>query len=288
MNTLEVSLQREILDTLDLHGIVLDTDHKDQHLLVSPEAINKLVDSAKITSKDVIIEIGPGPGQITERLCQTNALIRAIEIDTRFEPILSVLCAKYNNLEIIYDDVMDVPWRGATKIVANPPFSILEPLIMRLTQEKRILSTHFVIGQRYYERCAAPSEHMTKTSLITKGFFEIAKVDELAKTDFFPTSREHAVIMSLIRANKKNTDFSLRMLASRVINMPNESVSGFLRNLLGELINVKTTDYRAIPSVKSLNIPDSTGRKRLGEIDNKDITVLVRAIGMLKKNFRHL
>lgn len=282
------SLQEEIFYNLDQHKIKLDTDHKDQHLLVSSESIDKLVCSADINATDSILEIGPGPGNITNRLCQTGVSVCAIELDTRFKPILSALCQKYSNLEVIYGSAMDIPWPKTTKIIANPPFSIMEPLIVRLVREKQIDSAHLILGQRFYERISAPTEHLTRTALITRGFFDIEKIGELEKTDLYPSSREKAVILSLHRKyKKKKCDFGLRLLASRLISTPNQTVNDFIRNLIGESINVKTIDYHKIPMVGSLGLTDGIRKKRLGDIDNYELSELIRAIDSIKSHFRY-
>jgi 16S rRNA (adenine1518-N6/adenine1519-N6)-dimethyltransferase len=104
----EDNLQSEILDLLDKYDIKLDPDRKDQHILISRETINQLVNSAELTPDDVILEIGPGPGQITEVIAQNAGKVYAIEVDERFRPVLDDLQKKYGNLEVIFGSALDV------------------------------------------------------------------------------------------------------------------------------------------------------------------------------------
>jgi 16S rRNA A1518/A1519 N6-dimethyltransferase RsmA/KsgA/DIM1 with predicted DNA glycosylase/AP lyase activity len=171
-------------------------------------------------------------------------------------------------------------------MVSNPPFSILEPLIERLVKEKKIESCSFVIGEKYYQRCAAIKDRATRTSLMTQAFFDVELVSKINGDKFFPQSREESVIMKLLRKDKKKSDFGLRLLVSRMVNTPNESVVGLLRDIINEKVNLRTMDYQNIPTVKSLNVPETTLRKSLRDLDNMDINVLARAIGSLKKRFR--
>lgn len=281
----EDSLKSEMLDILNRYNIRLDSDYKDQHILISREVIEQLIDSAKLTSRDSVLEIGPGPGQITEIIARNAGRVYAVEIDERFRPILENLQKKYRNLEIIFDSILNIKWPIVNKIVSNPPFSILEPLIERLVKEKRIELSSFIISEKYYQRCSDFKEKITKTSLIMQTFFDIKLVSKISGNKFFPESRESSVIIKLLRKNKRKSDFDLRLLVSRMINTPNESVVNLLRDIINEKVNLRTTDYRNIPTVKSLNIPDITLRKSLRDLNNMDIAILVKTIKLLKKRF---
>lgn len=281
----EDSLKSEILNLLDRYDIRLDPDRKDQHILISKEVINRLVDSAELNPDDSVLEIGSGPGQITEAIAQSAGQVYAIEIDKKFKPILDDLQKKYKNLEVIFGSALDIQWPAVNKMVSNPPFSILEPLIERLVAEKRIGSSSFVIGEKYYQRCAAVKDRATRTSLMTRAFFDVKLVSEIDGDKFFPESREKSVIMKLLRKDKKKSDFGLRLLVSRMVNTPNESVVSLLRDIINEKVNLRTMDYRSIPAVKSLNIPEVTLRKSLRDLNNMDIAILVRTIESLKKRF---
>lgn len=281
----ENNLQSEILNLLDRHDIRLDPNRKDQHILTSRESITQLVDSAELTPDDVVLEIGPGPGQITEAIAQNAGKVYAIEIDKRFGPILDVLQKKYENLEIIFGSALDIKWPIVNKVVSSPPYSILEPLIERLVKEKKINSCSFVIGEKYYQRCAEVKDRATRTSLTTQAFFDVELVAKIDGDKFFPQSREESVIMKLLRKDKKKSDFGLRLLVSRMVNTPNESVVKLLRDIISEKVNLRTMDYRNIPNVKSLNIPETTLKKSLRDLDNTDINVLARVIGSLKRRF---
>lgn len=274
----------ETLSLLDKFDIRLDPDLKDQHLLVSPEDISKLVGSAELTSDDVVLEIGPGLGQITKEIVQKAGKVYAIEIDERFRPILQDLEKKYSNLEIIFGSALDKPWPRVNKLVSSPPYSILEPLLEHLAMKKKIELISLVIGEKYYQRCIDLS-HPAKTSLITQAFFDIKLISKLDKGSFYPPSRESSVIINLLRKDKKKADMGLRVLVSRMINTPNESVISVLRDILSENINLKklkSMDFRDIPRISSLKVPENILKKRLQDLDNEDIAVISTVIKQLR------
>ncbi len=239
----EDNLQSEILNLLEKHDIKLDPDRKDQHILISREIISQLVDSAEVTGEDAVLEIGPGPGQITKAIAEKAGKVYAIEIDKRFELILEDLQKQYDNLEIIFGSALDVKWPTVNKVVSNPPYSILEPLIERLITEKKIESCSLVLGEKYYQRCAVSKDRATKTSLMTQAFFDVELISEISGDKFFPQSREESVIMKLLRKDKKKADFGLRLLASRMVTTPNESVISLIRDIINEKLNLIKSNH---------------------------------------------
>jgi 16S rRNA (adenine1518-N6/adenine1519-N6)-dimethyltransferase len=255
----EDSLQSEILNLLERHDIRLDPDRKDQHILISEESITQLIDSAELTKEDTVLEIGPGTGQVTKLIAEKADKIYTIETDRRFKPILEDLQNRYNNLEVIFGSALDVKWPIVNKLVSSPPYSILESLIERLVMEKKIKSCSLVIGEKYYQRCASSKDKTTRTSLMTQAFFDVELISKIKGDKFFPQSRDESVIMKLLRKDKKKADFGLRLLVSRMINTPNESVINLIRDI------IKIGAY-AVPILYIINkIPICYIEKRRGE-----------------------
>ena len=115
-----------------------------QNFLISEDAVNAIVDSADITKQDLIIEIGPGLGTLTERLLEKAGKVICIELDTRMVNIITERFALYDNIEIINNDVLKVDLQELikvqkqeknlqnAKVVANLPYYITTPIIMKL------------------------------------------------------------------------------------------------------------------------------------------------------------
>lgn len=112
-----------------------------QNFLIDEHVLDKIIAAGNITKDDVVIEIGPGIGTMTQRLAQCAKKVIAIEIDKNLIPILNETLAEYDNVVIINADVMktdlleiknefspDAP----VKVVANLPYYITTPIIMNL------------------------------------------------------------------------------------------------------------------------------------------------------------
>ena len=119
-----------------------------QNFLIDDDVINKTVASAEITNEDLVIEIGPGLGTLTSRLLEKAKKVIAIELDKKMIKILQERFSLYSNFELINEDVLKVNLKELikkekeenkikdVKIVANLPYYITTPIIMKLLEDK--------------------------------------------------------------------------------------------------------------------------------------------------------
>ena len=124
-----------------------------QNFLVDEGVILRALEAAQVGEEDVIFEIGPGIGTLTQYLCEAAHSVAAIEIDRKLIPILEDTLKKYDNVRIINEDVlktdlldlareyeagrMNQPGqKHLLKIVANLPYYITTPILMALMQQR--------------------------------------------------------------------------------------------------------------------------------------------------------
>lgn len=114
-----------------------------QNFLIDEHVLDKIVDAALIGKEDGVIEIGPGIGTMTQRLCEAASKVVAIEIDKELIPILNETMSGYDNVKIINADVMKTDlgklirdeFSGmSVKVVANLPYYITTPIVMSLLE----------------------------------------------------------------------------------------------------------------------------------------------------------
>lgn len=112
-----------------------------QNFLIDTHVLDKIVTSANITKDDVVLEIGPGIGTLTQYLCENAKEVIAVEIDNNLIPILQDTLSNYNNILIINEDILKldilkiINERNSgkpIKVVANLPYYITTPIIMGL------------------------------------------------------------------------------------------------------------------------------------------------------------
>ena len=130
-----------------------------QNFLINKNIINEIIDNSQINEKDCIIEIGPGLGTLTKELLEKAGKVIAIELDKKMIPILKDRFSLYKNFELINDDILKVDLKKIIKenkqegeknikIVANLPYYITTPIIMKLLEEKLDLESITVMIQK--------------------------------------------------------------------------------------------------------------------------------------------
>lgn len=112
-----------------------------QNFLIDTHVLDKIISAADITKDDMVLEIGPGIGTMTQYLAVAAGKVVAVEIDKNLIPILSDTLSGYDNVTIINEDVLKVDIRRLAqeenggrpiKVVANLPYYITTPIIMGL------------------------------------------------------------------------------------------------------------------------------------------------------------
>ena len=128
-----------------------------QNFLIDESIVNQIIDSAEINKDDLIIEIGPGLGTLTSLLLEKSGKVVCIELDKNMVEILKDRFLLYNNFDLINDDVLKVDLNKIIldnskfknfKVVANLPYYITTPIIMKLLENKLNLKSITVMVQK--------------------------------------------------------------------------------------------------------------------------------------------
>lgn len=127
-----------------------------QNFLIDGNTINKIVECSDIDENSNVIEIGPGFGTLTQALCKKAKKVVAIEIDKSLKGVHEGVL-NYDNIKIIYEDFMKIDvdkliedeFKGErVKLVANLPYYITTPIIMKILEEKYNISKIVVMVQK--------------------------------------------------------------------------------------------------------------------------------------------
>lgn len=128
-----------------------------QNFLVDTHVLEHIVESAKITKDDVVLEIGPGIGTMTQYLAENAGKVIAIEIDDNLIPILQDTLSAYDNVRVIHQDVLKVDLKRLAeeenggrkfKVVANLPYYITTPIIMGLFEKQVPIESITIMVQK--------------------------------------------------------------------------------------------------------------------------------------------
>jgi len=129
-----------------------------QNFLIDTHVLEKIIKSAEITKDDLVLEIGPGIGTMTQYLCENAREVVAVEIDKNLIPILeNDTLAEYNNVTVINEDILKLDLNklveernggNRIKVVANLPYYITTPIIMGLFESHVPLQNITVMVQK--------------------------------------------------------------------------------------------------------------------------------------------
>ena len=128
-----------------------------QNFLIDTHVLDKIIASAEITKDDMVLEIGPGIGTMTQYLACAARKVVAVEIDKTLIPILEDTLSEYDNVQIINQDVLKVNLAKLAeeenggkpiKVVANLPYYITTPIIMGLFENHVPLKSITVMVQK--------------------------------------------------------------------------------------------------------------------------------------------
>lgn len=112
-----------------------------QNFLIDSHVLNKIIAGAQVTKEDMVLEIGPGIGTMTQYLAEAARQVVAVEIDRNLIPVLKETLGDYDNVTVINEDILKLDLAGLAdaynggkpiKVVANLPYYVTTPIIMGL------------------------------------------------------------------------------------------------------------------------------------------------------------
>ena len=176
-----------------------------QNFLINQQIIDEIIEKSQITKEDTVLEIGPGLGSLTKALMQNAKRVIAVELD---ENMVNILNNRFNNenLEIINDDILKININeitdryGKIKVVANLPYYITTPIVMKLLEEEyNIESITVMVQKEVGERlCADPGSRDFGAVTVGVNFYSKSKVIiDVPKDNFMPVPEVDSCVIKL-------------------------------------------------------------------------------------------
>lgn len=184
-----------------------------QNFLINEEVVKEIVNCSNISNEDLVIEIGPGLGTLTKFLLEEAGKVICIELDTKMLQILEDRFSLYNNFEVINEDVLKVDLKKIikdekekkkiknVKIVANLPYYITTPIIMKLLEDELELESITVMIQKEVADRLIAIPGQKNTGAITYSVYYYATSEailEVPNSSFIP---EPEVTSKVIKLN---------------------------------------------------------------------------------------
>ena len=262
-----------------------------QNFLIDENVINKIVECSNIGKDDCVIEIGPGLGTLTKELLEKAGEVVCVELDKKMIPILKDRFLLYKNLEIINDDILRLDLKKLisdkksngfkqVKIVANLPYYITTPIIMKLLEEKLDLESITVMVQKEVADRLIAIPGGKDAGAITYSVYYYAegeKILEVQKDSFIPEPEVTSQVIKLnIRkvapVNLERPDVMFRIIKCAFMQRR--------KTLLNALVNTRVflNKEEGIKILKKLNLNENVRAEELSIQDFANITKSITTI----------
>lgn len=185
-----------------------------QNFIIDENIINKIVNLSEIDKDTLVIEIGPGMGSLTYKLCKHAKNVVCYEIDETLKDILSDTLSEYDNYEVIYKDFLkanvmeDISKYEYKKIyvVANLPYYITTPIIVKIIEDgididKIVVMVQKEVGDRF--KAKPNSKDYNSLSIYLDYYFNVRKLMDVSKNVFIPKPNVDSIVVEFSKKDKK-------------------------------------------------------------------------------------
>ena len=182
-----------------------------QNFLIDDSVLDDIVVGADVNEEDYIIEIGPGVGTLTARLLNVAKGVAAVELDNDLIPILTEELGKHPNFSLIHNDALKIDFNEiigdekSVKLVANLPYYVTTPIIVKLLKEKyNFKSLTIMIQKEVAERMAASPncKDYGPLSLLVQYYCDTKIIRKVSPSSFIPQPKVDSIVIRLDRLDE--------------------------------------------------------------------------------------
>ena len=189
-----------------------------QNFIVDQNVIDKIIDSSLIDSNTMVIEIGPGAGSLTYKLCGVAKNVLCYEVDETLKDILYSNLSCFSNIDIKFCDFLNADVVSDLKeysydklyVVANLPYYITTPIIMKIIEDrvpvdKIVVMVQKEVGDRF--KALPGSKDYGSLSIFLNYYFDVVKLMDISRNIFIPKPNVDSIVVEFRRKSK---NFSLK------------------------------------------------------------------------------
>ncbi len=240
-----------------------------QNFLIDTHVLEKIISEAEISSDDMVLEIGPGIGTMTQYLCENARKVIAVEIDRALIPILEDTLSAYENITIINEDILKVDINRLVeeynmgkrvKVVANLPYYITTPIIMGLFEKKvKVDSITVMVQKEVAQRMQAKpgTKNYGALSLAVQYYAEPEIVANVPPNCFMPRPNVSSSVIRLRLHDEPNIKVEDEKMMFKIIRASFEQRRKTLINSINNSTNLDFTKEQVGEALRQMGLSES-------------------------------
>ena len=269
MGRLQLTSPRVVQELLLRHGLK-PSKHFGQNFLIDENILRQIVAAAQVGSTDLVLEIGPGVGALTQALAQVAGRVVAVEIDAGLFPLLEEVLAPYDNVELLCGDFLKLDQdklftRGQSlKVVANLPYYITSPILMALLEGPLHLDCIVVMVQKEVAQrlVAQPGTKAYGVLSVATQYYAVPEIVKVVPpTVFIPRPAVESAVVRLMIHRKPPVDVGDKRVFFRVVR----GAFGQRRKTLGNSLATEFADVFSKEQIANFLITADIAPQRRGE-----------------------
>ena len=238
-----------------------------QNFLIDPHVLEKIIASAGVTKDDMVLEIGPGIGTMTQYLAESAGRVVAVEIDNNLIPILQETLKDYDNVTVIHNDILKVDiaefaekYNGGRpiKVVANLPYYITTPIIMGLFESHVPIDNITVMVQKEVAdrmQEGPGSKNYGALSLAVQYYAEPYIVANVPPNCFIPRPSVGSAVIRLTRHKDAPVQTKDEQMMFRLIRASFNQRRKTLQTGLNNASDLHFTKEQIASAIESMGLP---------------------------------
>ena len=237
-----------------------------QNFLIDTHVLDKIISAAGVTKDDMVLEIGPGIGTMTQYLAESARQVIAVEIDTNLIPILGETLKEYDNAKVINEDILKVDIKALAeeynggrpiKVVANLPYYITTPIIMGLFESGVPIDNITVMVQKEVAdrmQVGPGSKDYGALSLAVQYYAEPYIVANVPPNCFIPRPNVGSAVIRLTRHQQPPVEVKDQALMFKLVRASFNQRRKTLQNGLNNSPEIHFSKEQIIAAIESLGV----------------------------------
>lgn len=197
-----------------------------QNFIIDEHIIDNIISKTSIKDNSLVIEVGPGSGALTYKLCQSAKQVLCFEIDKSLKDILDNNLKDFDNVEVIYEDFLTVDLSSILQkyqyahlyLIANLPYYITTPIITKMIEkkidiDKMVVMVQKEVGDRFNAK--PNTKDYNSLSLFLQYNFNISKLMDVSRNVFMPRPNVDSIVVEFSKKEKvevNNLDLFYRLI----------------------------------------------------------------------------